>query len=80
MKKGDILQSQCGQHIVQVFEVNYPSKGSIAYTDLEDHEVRFVEKGRFRDYRNLGDENSIFGATFYMFRSIHMRLNKLSKV
>lgn len=78
MKQGDILQDATG-HLVEIFDTDYPSKGSTAYTNIEDNEIRFCNPNTFNHYKNLGSEGPI-KAVFHMVKSIHLRLNALSKV
>lgn len=79
MKKGDILKAPQG-HFIEIFETDYPTRGSVGYTTLEDDEVRFTEKYTLKGYKNLGSSDSIQSTMFYLTKSIHLRLNKLNKV
>jgi aconitase A len=77
-KEGDIVRWISGE-VARIHEMNYPSDGMIALQFVEEDEIRFMDHINV-DVGGIVSDSESAKLQFALTRSIHERLNKLSKV
>jgi len=78
MKEGDILMFSDGDSAM-VRETDFPCDGYTQLQFISEREHRSVDLSSLRHVVNYEDDTAA-RVTFHMVRSIHLRLNSLSKV
>jgi len=78
MKNGDILLLANGD-FAMIVEMNFPNPDMHRIQIMEENESKFVDKHGFKGSINYGRDDNVT-LLFMMNRSVHLRLNRLTKV
>lgn len=78
MKDGDVIMLPGGT-FAMIVELNWPSKGMVRIQKLEENEPVVIDMDRLKSCLSYGCDRYLV-APFLMIRTVHLRLNILSKV